>query len=202
MEDYHKACKSFRWKDVEREFSWSQTGRINIAHEAIDRHAEDPLQGQRCCLNFEAEGRKEKITYDEMRTLSNKFANILRKCGVKKGDRVFLFLPRCPEYYISMVGCAKVGAVFGPLFEALMQETLRERLGDSEACVLVTTPKLATRVPFAGLPSLRHIILVGAGNMILKQNELSWEEEMARTPAHCDLEWVDLEDPLYLIYTY
>jgi acetyl-CoA synthetase len=202
LEDYREACESFRWEDVESEFSWSHTGKINIAHEAIDRHAEDPVRGQRYCLNFEAEGRKEKITYDQMRRLSNKFANILRKCGVRKGDRVFFFLPRCPEYYIGMVGCAKVGAIFGPLFEALMQETLRERLGDSEASVLVTTPKLATRVPFAGLPKLHHIILVGAGNITLKENELSWEEEMVRAPTQCDIEWVDLEDPLYLIYAF
>ena len=202
MEDYRMARESFRWKDVEKEFRWFQTGKINIAHEAIDRRTEDPEQGQMCCLNFESESRKEKITYDQMRDLSNRFANILRKCGVRKGDRVFLFLPRFPEYYISMVGCAKVGAVFGPLFEALMQETLRERLGDSEASVLVTTPKLATRVPFAALPNLQHIILVGAGNMVLKLNELSWEEEMSRAPDQCDIEWVNLEDPLYLIYTY
>ena len=202
MEDYHKVCESFRWNDVEKEFSWSQTGKVNIAYEAIDRHTEDPEQGQRCCLNFEAANRKERITYNQMRDLSSKFANILRKLRVRKGDRVFIFLPRCPEYYVSMVGCAKVGAVFGPLFEALMQDALRERLADSEASVLVTTPKLATRVPFADLPNLRHIILVGTGNIMLKWNELSWEEEMSRAPAQCEIEWVDLEDPLYLLYTY
>jgi acetyl-CoA synthetase len=202
LEDYRAACESFCWEDAAREFSWAHTGKINISHEAIDRHAEDPVRGQRCCLNFEAEGRKEKITYDQMRRLSNKFANVLRKCGVKKGDRVFIFLPRCPEYYIAMVGCAKAGAIFGPLFEALMQETLRERLGDSEASVLVTTPKLAARVPFAGLPNLRHIIFVGAGNITLKENEWNWDEEMAGASAKCDIEWVDLEDPLYLIYAF
>ena len=202
LQDYRETCDSFRWEDVKSEFSWPRTGKINIAHEAIDRHAEDLVRGQRCCLNFEAEDRKEKITYDQMRRLSNKFANVLGKCGVKKGDRVFIFLPRCPEYYIAMVGCAKVGAIFGPLFEALMQETLRERLGDSEASVLVTTPKLAARVPFAGLPNLRHIIFVGAGNITLKENEWNWDEEMAEASAKCDIEWVDLEAPLYLIYAF
>jgi acetyl-CoA synthetase len=83
-----------------------------------------------------------------------------------------------------------------------MQETLRERLGDSEASVLVTTPKLAARVPFAGLPNLRHIIFVGAGNITLKENEWNWDEEMAEASAKCDIEWVDLEAPLYLIYAF
>jgi acetyl-CoA synthetase len=202
LQDYRETCDSFRWEDMKSEFSWSHTGKVNIAYEAIDRHAEDLVLGQRCCLNFEAEGRREKITYHRMRELSNKFANVLRKCGVRKGDRVFFFLPRCPEYYIGMVGCAKVGAIFGPLFEALMQETLRERLGDSEASILVTTPRLATRVPFAGLPNLRHLIFVGAGNIALKENEWSWEEEMVLASAQCDIEWVDLEHPLYLIYAF
>ena len=202
MEDYEKTCQSFGWKEVEKEFTWSRTGKVNIAYEAIDRHAEDPVQTQRVCLNFESKSGNQKITYDQMRDLSNRFANVLRKLGVKKGDRVFLFLPRCPEYYIAMVGCAKVGAIFGPLFEALMQEALRERLRDSRATVLVTTPRLSTRVPFGKCPGLRHIVLVGAGKIMLKSNELSWEDEMSRAPSQCDIEWVDLRDPLYLIYTY
>ncbi len=96
-----------------------------------------------------------------MRELSNRFANVLRKLGVKKGDRVLLFLPRCPEYYIAMVGCAKVGAIFCPLFEALMQVSLGERLRDSGAKVLVTNPRMAERVPLIDLPRPRSIILVG-----------------------------------------
>ncbi len=67
LQDYREACDSFRWEDVKSEFSWSHTGRINIAHEAIDRHAEDPVRGQTCCLTFETEGRREKITYHRMR---------------------------------------------------------------------------------------------------------------------------------------
>jgi acetyl-CoA synthetase len=202
LQDYYQRCRSFDWREVEKMFSWSQTGKINMAHEAIDRHAEDPARRQRDCLNFEGDGRRLKISYLEMKELSNRFANVLKKIGVEKGDRVFIFLPRCPEYYIAMVACAKVGAIFGPLFEAQMQVALRERLLDSGAKVLVTTPRLATRVPFKDLPELRYRVLVGAGNLVLKPGELCWEDEMDRAPSQCDLEWVELEHPLYLIYTY
>ncbi len=202
LRDYRQARQSFDWKEVEQEFSWHHTGKVNMAYEAIDRHADDPTRGQRFCLIYEDENRTEKITYHQMRDLSNKFANVLRKLGVEKGDRVSIFLPRCPEYYIAMVGCAKVGAIFCPLFEALMEVAVGERLTDSEANVLVTTPEMARRVPFIDRPYLRHIILVGAKNMALKSSEVSWEEEMARAPYDFDIEWVDLEDPLYLIYAF
>jgi len=201
LQDYSEVYQSFDWKEVEQEFSWHRTKKVNIAYEAIDRHADDPARSHRFCLIYEDKNRRERITYHQMRDLSNKFANVLNKLGVEKGDRVFIFLPRCPEYYIAMVGCAKVGAIFGPLFEALMEVAVRERLRDSGAKVLVTTPKMAARVPFSELPDLQHIILVGAGNIVLRPGEVSWEEEMSCAPYDFDIEWVDLEDPLYLIYT-
>jgi acetyl-CoA synthetase len=199
--DYKQACESFDWHEVEQEFSWHQTGKVNIAYEAIDRHAADPIRCDRYCLIYEDEHRRERITYLQMRDLSNKFANVLKKLGVEKGDRVFIFLPRCPEYYIAMAGCAKIGAVFSPFFEALMEMAIKERLKDSGAKVLVTTPKMASRVPFSELPSLRHIILVGSENIILKSGEVSWEDEISSASYEFDIEWMDLEDPLYIIYT-
>jgi acetyl-CoA synthetase len=201
LRDYAKTYRSFDWKAVEQEFSWHRTGKVNIAYEAIDRHAEDPVRSHRYCLIYEDEGRQERITYHQMRDLSNKFANCLKKLGVGKGERVFIFLPRCPEYYIAMAGCAKVGAVCGFIFEALMEMAVRERLKDSGAQVLVTTPQMAARVPFAELPDLRYTIIVGSGDMTLRPGEVRWEEEMARASAICEMAWMDLEDPLYIIYT-
>jgi len=200
MGDYEQACRSFRWEEVEKRFSWYQTGKVNIAYEAIDRYAEDPLHRDQSCLNFEGEARNIRISYGHMKELSNRFANTLRKLGVVKGDRVLIFLPRCPECYVAMLGCAKVGAVCGPLFEALMQATLEERLLDSGAKVLVTSPRMITRLPAADLPDLKHTLLVGAGKSRLRPGEWSWEAEMSQASPECDLEWVRLEDPLYMIY--
>jgi len=202
MGEYAAACRSFDWREIEKHFRWSETGKINIAYEAIDRHAEDPARRDRCCLNFEGEARSITLSYLQMKELSNRFVNTLKKLDVQKGDRVLIFLPRCPEYYVAMVGCAKAGVVFGPLFEALMQSTLKERLLDSGAKVLVTSPRMMTRLPVAELPDLQHIVLIGVGKSRLRPGEWSWEEEMSRASPQCDLEWVGPEDPLYLIYTY
>ena len=98
-----------------------------------------------------------------MKLLSNQFGNVLRKLGIQKGERVFLFMPRTPELYISLIGILKVGAVGGPLFEAFMEQAVRDRLENSEATALITTPALLPRVPYKELPALKHIILVGAG---------------------------------------
>jgi len=199
--DYAAMRRSFDWTEVEKEFSWHRTGRINIAYEAVDRHAQDPIRGRKSCLVYDNGAAVERINYHQMRALSNKFANVLRKLGMEKGDTVCIFLPRCPEYYIAMVGCAKVGAIFCPLFEALMERAAGDRIADSGAKVLVTTPQMAARVPSDQRPDVRTVILVGAGDMAPKAQELSWKAEMARVSDQCDIEWVDLEDPLYVIYT-
>ena len=200
--DYDRTYRSFEWKTVEREFRWHRTGKVNIAYEGIDRLAEDPVHRERCCLSFEGRFRKERISFARMRELSNRFANVLRKLGVKKGDRVLLFLPRCPEYYIAMVGCAKVAAIFCPMFEALMSVSLGERLRDSGARVLVTNPGMVGRVAFSDFPRPRSIILVGTETDKLKPWEWSWEKEMSTASDVGEMAWADLEAPLYLIYTY
>jgi acetyl-CoA synthetase len=200
LRDYDHTYQTFRWEEVEREFSWHLTGKVNIAHEAIDRHAVDPLCGDRYCLIYEDEERSERVTYRAMRDLSNKFANILADLGVKQGDRVFIFLPRCPEYYIALAGCAKAGAVFSPLFEDLMEMAVRERLRDSGAKVVVTTPLMVPRVPLQEFSDLR-VILVGAGESPLLPEAVSWEAAMARASSDFAVVWVDLDDPLYIIYT-
>src|SRR5699024_5021527 len=83
---------------------------------------------------------------------------------IEKGDRVFLFLPRSPEFYVTFFGILKTGAIAGPLFEAFMEQAVRDRLQDSEARMLITTPELLERVPQDDLPDLEKIVLVGEHN--------------------------------------
>ena len=83
-----------------------------------------------------------------MKEQSNKAGNVFRTIGqVKKGDRVFIFMPRSPEFYFAVLGAIKIGAIVGPLFEAFMEGAVRDRLEDSEATILVTTKELLDRVP-------------------------------------------------------
>lgn len=199
LEDYEKMYETFNWEDVEKNFSWYKTGKVNMAYEAIDRHAKGETKNK-VALYYVDDKRKEHYTYKDMKVLSNKFGNVLKNLGIKKGDRVFIFMPRNPELYISFMGVAKVGAIVGPLFEAFMEDGVKDRLQDSGAKAVVTTPELKKRIKKEELPDLEHVILVGAKDK-LEKGEVSYEEEMKKASKKLKITWVDREDPLILHYT-
>ncbi|WP_054940207.1 acetate--CoA ligase [Paenibacillus ihuae] len=199
MTDYTRAVSEFRWEDVEKEFSWFHTGKVNMAHEAIDRHVAEG-RGEATALIYSDSAREERYTFADLQERSNRFGNVLRKYGIGKGDRVFIFMPRSPELYFSLLGILKVGAVVGPLFEAFMETAVKDRLEDSGAVALVTTPELLKRVRHEELPELRHIIVVGA-KADAEQGILSYEEETAAASAEMEPEWLTLEDGLIMHYT-
>ncbi|MEW9670971.1 acetate--CoA ligase [Ammoniphilus sp. 3BR4] len=196
---YEETYKNFDWKEVEKEFSWYETGKVNMAYEAIDRHCETARKNK-VALYYSDANRDEKYTFLELKKLSNKFGNALRNLGIAKGDRVFIFMPRTPELYVSVLGTLKVGAIVGPLFEAFMEVAVKDRLEDSEAVALITTPELLKRVPVSELPALKHIIIVGSEGE-LQEGQVSFEQAMAQASDKLDIEWVDREDGLILHYT-
>ena len=132
LEDYEATVRSFDWESVHSRFRWSETGRVNLAYEAIDRHVDDG-RGDDVALYYEDTDRRETYTYSQISLLTNRFANVLRSMGIQKGDRVFLLMPRSPELVIALFGILKVGAVAGPLFEAFMTDAVRDRMLDSQA---------------------------------------------------------------------
>ncbi|MCM3267498.1 acetate--CoA ligase [Paenibacillus elgii] len=199
MKNYEEERAQFQWADIEKAFSWSQTGKVNIAYEAIDRHA-DSQRGDKIALYYSDDRRDEKYTFKEMKAQSNRFGNILRKLGVAKGDRVFIFMPRSPELYFALFGTIKVGAVVGPLFEAFMETAVKDRLEDSEAVAIITTPSQLSRVPVEDLPHLKHVILVGE-DLSLSEGQVDYYKEMATASEELEIEWVDREDGLIIHYT-
>lgn len=199
LKDYEEAYKNFDWKDVEKNFSWYKTNKVNMAYEAIDKHAKW-FSKSKVALQYVDDNREEQYTYKDLKVLSNKFGNVLKSLGIKKGDRVFAFMPRSPELYISFMGIAKIGAIVGPLFEAFMADAVKDRLYDSGAKAIVTTPELKERIKKEELPALEHIIIVGAKGKLGK-GEVSYEEEMSKASKKLDITWVDREDPLILHYT-
>lgn len=196
---YEEAVDRFRWEDVETQFSWAQTGKVNLAYEAIDRHVAAG-KGDKIALHYSDSTRSESISYAEMKRQSDKFANVLRGLGVKKGDRVFIFMPRTPELYYSLLGIIKIGAVAGPLFEAFMETAVRDRLLDSEAMAIVTTPALLGRVPRGELPNLKHVIVHG-DNVQESDGLIDFAKAMASASDQGEIEWVDREDGLIIHYT-
>ncbi|RUT36281.1 acetate--CoA ligase [Paenibacillus zeisoli] len=197
--DYETTYEGFNWKDVEKEFSWYETGKLNLAYEAIDRHV-DAGRGGRTALLYSDATRDEAFTFEELQHLSNKFANVLRDTGIQKGDRVFVFMPRTPELYVSILGTIKVGAVVGPLFEAFMETAVKDRLEDSGAVAIVTTPSLLSRIKRNELPELQHIIVVG-DEVEPGEGIIDFKSAMAGASSEAEIEWVDREDGLIIHYT-
>ncbi|NSL51316.1 acetate--CoA ligase [Calidifontibacillus erzurumensis] len=200
LKNYEETYATFDWKDVEKEFSWYETGRVNIAYEAIDRHA---LGGKadKIALYYRDADRQETYTFRQMMEFTNKAGNVLRNAAnVVKGDRVFVFMPRSPELYFVVLGALKLGAIVGPLFEAFMEGAVRDRLEDSGAKVIVTTPQLLERVPVKELPLLETVIVVG-DNVKEEGQIIDFKKRMAEASSELDIEWVDREDGSLLHYT-
>ncbi|OKL36221.1 acetate--CoA ligase [Domibacillus mangrovi] len=200
LKSYEETYASFDWKEAEKAFSWSETGKVNAAYEAIDRHAESDKK-DKVALYYRDANRNEKYTFADMKMNSNKSANVLKEYGnVKKGDRVFIFMPRSPELYFAVIGAIKAGAIVGPLFEAFMEGAVRDRLEDSEAKVIITTSDLLERIPVSELPHLEKVFVV-ADRVEEDDKHIDFQSKWNEASDEFDIEWVDRNDGLLLHYT-
>jgi len=140
-------------------------GGLNICHEALDRHVSDG-RGETVAIRWlSKDGHTENFTYRELRDSAARFANVLSRLGVQRGDRVFCLLGRIPELYVTALGTLRAGAVFAPLFSAFGPEPAKARMTIGDARVLVTTAEFYRRkvAPWhAELPGLQHVLIVDA----------------------------------------
>ncbi len=197
LNDYEAQLKSFSFSEVEKEFSWYETGKVNLAYEAVDRQAEKNGSGTALYYSH-SDGQQENFTFQSLAGLSNQAANMFSSLGIKKGDRVGIFLPRSPELYISFLAAIKLGAVVVPLFEAFMEDALQDRLQDSGAKALVTSSELLERVPRGELPDLKHILLTGENT--LTQQVINWWTEVNNASPDFTSVWVARDDPAFILY--
>jgi acetyl-CoA synthetase len=167
LEDYEAAKAGFSWARARAELDGLPGGRgLNIAHEAVDRHARGPRAtavALRCLGKGRGSETSRDITYSELAALSNRFANVLVSLGIAKGECVFALAPRVPELYVAALGALKAQAVFCPLFSAFGPEPIQTRMTLGDARVLVTTTALYTRkvAPLrASLPRLAAVLLI------------------------------------------
>ena len=163
--DYAEARRTFSWERARAELDGLPGGKgLNIAHEAVDRHANGKLRNHLAIRWLGKDGDVRDYTYGQLHELTNRFANVLRKLGVAKGERVYALSGRIPELYVAALGTLKHRAVFCPLFSAFGPEPIRARLAIGKAKVLVTTESLYERkvkALRASLPCLEHILLIG-----------------------------------------
>jgi acetyl-CoA synthetase len=163
--NYEEARKTFSWDSALHELDQLPDGKgLNIAHEAIDRHAAGPRRDRLAIRWLGKHGETEDYTYGQLEALTNRFANVLQNLGVEKGDRIYVLTGRIPELYIAALGTLKHRAVFCPLFSAFGPEPIRARLTIGQAKVLVTTQSLYEKKVESircSIPFLERIVLVG-----------------------------------------
>jgi acetyl-CoA synthetase len=204
--DYAAECAAFSWDAARGDLDGLPGGRgLNIAHEAVDRHACGPLADKVAMRWLRRDGIIEQATYADLRASTNRFANLLGTLGVQPGERVFSLLGRVPELYVTALGTFKHRSVFCPLFSAFGPEPIRERLHRGDGRVLVTTRTLYRRRIAAireSLPGLRHVLLVGeSGADAPPAGTTSFAELLASQSTEFTIEPTDPEDMALLHFT-
>src|SRR6187455_1806901 len=197
---------------------WFVGGRINASVNCLDRHLRGPRRNK-AALIWEGEpGDRRTLTYFELYRQVSTFANVLKTLGVRKGDRVAIYLPLIPELAISMLACARIGAVHSVVFGGFSSESLRDRINDAQASLLITADggwrrgqvvplKQMADEALQGTPSIKDVIVVQRlhGSPVeihIKEGRDHWYHRlMLDAGYHCEPEHMDAEDMLYILYT-
>ncbi len=194
---------------------WFSGGKLNASVNCLDRHVRGPRRNK-AALIWEGEpGDRRTWTYFDLWREVNKFGNVLRGLGVTKGDRVAIYLPLIPEAVVAMLACARIGAIHSVVFGGFSAESLRDRILDAEAKVLVTADGGFRRGGLLPLkhdadyalretPCIQHVVVVKRGDFPLrvKEGRDHWYHRLMQdAPAWCEPEMVDANDPLYILYT-
>ncbi|WP_141055203.1 acetate--CoA ligase [Tepidiphilus succinatimandens] len=198
-------------------YKWFADGVLNASYNCLDRHVAAGL-GDKVAIIFEADdGKVTKVTYRELLARVGQFANALKSLGVKKGDRVLIYLPMGIEGVVAMQACARIGATHSVVFGGFSALALRDRIQDTGATVVVTSDgqfrggkalplKAIVEEAFAmgGCESVRHVIVNKRTGMDIEwhpERDLWWSEVIASQSEECEPEWVEAEHPLFLLYT-
>ncbi|MBZ0166181.1 MAG: acetate--CoA ligase, partial [Candidatus Omnitrophica bacterium] len=194
---------------------WFVGGKINACFNCLDRHINAGL-GEKLALLWEGEpGDEQRLTYDDVFKAVNRFANGLKNIGVKKGDRVAIYMPMVPEAAYAMLACARLGAIHTVVFGGFSVDSLRDRINDAQAKVLITADggwRRGKIVPLketsdqaaGGCDSIEHMIVVKrTGNAIQMQDgrDIWYEDLVSGVEEYCEAEPMDAEDILFILYT-
>ncbi|MBO6754718.1 MAG: acetate--CoA ligase [Roseibium sp.] len=204
MADYAVEVGRFSWADVRAGLAGLPGGKLNIAHEAIDRHVEAG-NGDELALRWIAKnGTRTDFTYKDLRRATARFANVLRRLGVARGDRVYSLLGRVPELYITVLGTLKAGSVFSPMFSAFGPEPVKARMEIGGASALVTSKLLYKRkvAPIRqALPNLKCVLLIDGDGQAGEDGLWDLQLLMQAAGDEFETEPMDEEDMALLHFT-
>jgi acetyl-CoA synthetase len=204
------------YKEEPPHFKWFIGGELNACYNCVDRHVKEG-KGDKIALIWQPEPTDEKerkITYRELQHQVCRFANVLKGFGVRKGDRVGIYLPMVPEVQVAMLACARIGAVHSVVFSAFSGESLKARMIDADAKVLITANSYYRRgkpLPLkknadigAEGTNIKHVVVVKRSEIETEMKEgrdLWWHDLMQKAPAECEPEQVESEHSLFILYT-
>ena len=197
-------------------FKWFADGKLNVSYNCLDRQVEKGL-GDKVALIFEGDkGDVTKVTYKDLLGRVAKFANGLKSVGVKKGDRVVIYLPMSIEGVVAMQACARIGATHSIVFGGFSAQSLADRINDAGAVALITSDgqnrggkalplkSIADEALASGCPSIKNVIVVkrtGGETAMVAGRDVWADDLLASQTDVCEPEWVDAEHPLFLLYT-
>lgn len=194
---------------------WFVNGKTNISYNCLDRHIKSGMRNKAAIVWEGEPGDSRVLTYWDLYREVNKFSNALISLGVKKGDRVAIYLPMIPEAVISMLACSRIGAVHTVVFGGFSADALAERINDAQAKILITADGGYRRGGIIPLkhdadyalnktPSIQNVIVVKRGNFLLRfkhGRDIWWHELMEDAGSYCEPVPLDSEDMLFILYT-
>ncbi|ACR01254.1 MULTISPECIES: acetate--CoA ligase [Thauera] len=198
-------------------FKWFADGKLNVSYNCLDRNVANGL-GDKVALIFEADGGEvTRITYKDLLSRVSKFANALRGMGVKKGDRVIIYLPMSIEGVVAMQACARIGATHSIVFGGFSAQALRDRIEDAAAVAVITSdgqfrggkalplkPIADEALSLGGCDTVKNVIVVKrtGADIAMVAGRDSWFHDVVATQSEvCEPEWVEAEHPLFVLYT-
>ena len=212
---FRKWDKVQEWDFETVEIKWFSGAKLNVSYNCLDRHLD--ARGDDTAIIWEGDdpGVDKKITYRELHREVCRFANVLKARGVRKGDRVSIYMPMIPEAAVAMLACTRIGAVHSVVFGGFSPEALKDRILDSDCRVVITadeTVRGGRNTPLKGntdkaleqCPDVHSVIVVKRSGADVDWNaarDVWYHEEMANAAAECAPEEMDAEDPLFILYT-
>lgn len=213
---WEKAWDTLRVSDFQTaKASWFIGGKLNIAVNCIDRHLEKSANQTAIIWEGDEPDNDEKVTYKELHEQVSKLGNVLRQRGIKKGDRVCIYMPMIPEAAYAMLACARIGAVHSVVFGGFSPEALKDRILDSDCRLIITADegvrggkkiplKANTDKALKNCPNVHSCIVVERTSSAIDWHEsrdVNYQQAIDSVPANCEPEIMDSEDPLFILYT-